>query len=373
MVNQPTTSYSHEYDDLENKEEEKKVCESSLAFDVSINTLLEIIKTKESDRYRPPSSTELRRVLIYKKWESKINNGSKLIINTLLNSFAKKLNEINCGSLEEKKEFLSIVSGGESIYYPFRLLNDLMIEFVNEKISKELFRCVELKLESPSLINISEYSTNIKEMITTKAKEALLKYDNQTELINNISNKINKLHKDQCIKKDLVPYFDTEKNSFATFIDLYIDHTSENYEYMLSKFINIFDSLGQDEECCMSFVFDRFLGETIILSRKAEQLRNIIFTVGANSRREIRELFSAGADMLVSMEKNSDCFRAFVDKYKKELEEKITECLREKKYSIIIEDNEITNCKETNMEKILYCSKKCLEENLVEGILRRGN
>ncbi|WP_141663257.1 hypothetical protein, partial [Candidatus Ichthyocystis sparus] len=186
MINQPTTSYFYEYNDLENKEDEKQGCESKPTFDININILLEIIKTKESIREesygyscdrlnRPPSTTELRRFLIYKKWKSEINNGSKFIINTLLNSFAKKLNEINCGSLEEKKEFLSIVSGKASIYYPFEVLNDLMIGFVNEKISKKVLRCVEQKLESLPLINISEYSTNIKEMITIKVKEALLK------------------------------------------------------------------------------------------------------------------------------------------------------------------------------------------------------
>ncbi|WP_092343797.1 hypothetical protein [Candidatus Ichthyocystis sparus] len=368
MINQPTLSSSYEYYDLENKEEEKKVCESNSTFDVRINTLLEIIKTKEPIREksygysydrlnRPPSPAELRMILIYKKWESEINNKSKSIINPLLNSFAKKLNEINCGSWEEKKEFLSILSGEASTYYPFEVLNNLMIKFVNEKISKKAIRLA--KHEIIYLLNKCESSTDIKGTIIKKIKETILEDDNKFDLVNSIFIKIGDLHKKQCIKKNLAAHFYEKKISFATFSDLYVEHITENYEYILSKFVDIFDNLGQDEECCISFAFDTFLGE-MVLSSISEELDDIIFTVENNSKMGLREL-----------RRNNTTprhVRDFIKQSKEQLEEKIMEYMTKNPSASVIEDNIIIVCRGSSMKKILYYSKKYLEKILEEEL-----
>ncbi|WP_242641569.1 hypothetical protein, partial [Candidatus Ichthyocystis sparus] len=57
-----------------------------------------------------------------------------------------------------------------------------------------------------------------------------------------------------------------QKIPFAIFIDLYNDHPTENYDYILSKFINIFDGLEDYKEYCMSFVFYSFIKEKVLHS-----------------------------------------------------------------------------------------------------------
>ncbi|CUT18302.1 MULTISPECIES: hypothetical protein [Candidatus Ichthyocystis] len=352
----------------------------------NMSSLLSIIKTKMNVRYkvygcecdalrRSLSLSDIRPIPNYKKWKSKINSKFKIIIEKSLTSFASKLDKINCGSFEEKKYFLSEISGEVATNYPFKAINDLMISFVDEKIAKVVRNHTKKEIEEMSSNHHRHYN-KLEEVILKKAKETILKEDNRMELIDLIVIKINELH-----KKELLHLY-RGRLPFNIFSGLYRCHLEESYDLIVSKSIEILDNIAQDDECCMSFLFDTFFGKMIIYN-KADQLYSLIRDNICNTTINDLRCFMAhsissrglcfgtgnvrGYLIYSSDSKYRDDFEKFVMRSKKSLEKKIIECL--KNNTIVIEENKVTICNKKFTGEIVRSSVNLLEEEIRSAVL----
>ncbi|WP_141663255.1 hypothetical protein, partial [Candidatus Ichthyocystis sparus] len=95
----------------------------------------------------PVPIRDIRLTYDYKKWKSKINGEFKLVVDSFLFSFARKLNKKNYGSFAEKKFFLSVISREISIAYPFKMISDLMTNFIENKVVKTVTRYSQKKIK----------------------------------------------------------------------------------------------------------------------------------------------------------------------------------------------------------------------------------
>ncbi|WP_092343803.1 hypothetical protein [Candidatus Ichthyocystis sparus] len=325
----------------------------------SMSSLLSIIKTKMNVRCkvygcecdalgRSLLLSNIRPALDYEKWKSKINSKFKIIIEKSLTSFAAKLDKINCGSFEEKKSFLSEISGEVATNYPFKAISDLMKSFVDEKIVKVVRNHAEKEIEETS--DIHKHYNKIEEITLKKAKETILKEDNRMELIDLIFIKIIELHKKNPLR------IGRKRFPFNIFSDLYRCHLEESYDLIVSKSIEILDNIAQDDECCVSFLFDMFFGKIIIYNR-VEKLRSLI-------QNNICGIYS----IYIGDGGYHDNFEKFVIQSKKSLENKIIECL--KSNTIVIEENKVTICNKKFTEEIVRSSVNLLEKDIRSAVIQ---
>lgn len=368
MINQFSPPCSYDYDaKIKN---ENQICKDPVPANINTDILLEIIKMNEIFRSinnpLTPPLIEAVPIPNCKRWESKIEIGFNQMINTFLASFADKLVEINSGSWEKKKEFLSAISMETGWIYPFTGLNDLTIKFVNEKVMKVVSEYV--KEEIIDLVkNDSRNYDEIKKLIAKKVEESIFEKDNSLELVSIISSRLSEFDEMRQLKKHM------EMNHLPIFVDLYRSHIKENYSFIISRFVEIFDDLALDEECWMSFAFDEFFGE-MIMRNKSGPLRDIVILTTHYSKRLLHEL-SSKTELFITNDsedenednigpKLSDEFKKFIMQSQKELEDKIKKFLTESD-TIVVENNMVTLCKESFMKKILCCSAEYLKKKLI--------
>lgn len=390
MVNQYSPSYFCTCYDLQTKEN----YETRTFENVSVNALLDVIKINEPIRYKhywyyncdalgqKEYTSEIRRICYYKKWRSEINNAIKLIIESSLSSFAIKLSGINCGSLEDKKCFLDAISGKIASDYPFKIINDLMINFVDKKVS-EVTLCYAKK-EATDIANSKDRSYNeLKHIIYKKVEEITNEEDIKLELIASISDVISSFDKKQCVKEELSIHFgvyNMNTTPFVIFNDLYNSHLAKNYDFVISKSIEIFENIGRDEESCMSFVFDKLFGE-IVIHHNAVQLRNFIHMSEFYLIELLKDLLSSrkikffnaskSAHSHISILEYSSDFMYLINESRKKLEEQINYYMT-KCDTVVIERGTVTACGKDSMEKILYYSSRHLEEKITAYIRNKA-
>ncbi|CUT18298.1 putative coiled coil domain protein [Candidatus Ichthyocystis hellenicum] len=392
MVNQSHSSLFCRCYDLQIKDGEI-VSETLTTESINLSFFSSIIRKNAPIRYKDywyyncdalgqtEYMSEIRRTHNYKKWKSKVNNSFKSIIENSLSAFATKLNVINCGSWEEKKCFLSAISGEIASNYPFKMANDLVINFVEKKISKVVGFYLETEIKN--IANSKDRNYNeLKSIIAKKANEALIKEDNKLELTYNISGMLSDFHEKQFIKEEFRSKFsmhEVETTTFSIFIDLYSNHLAENYDSILSKSVEIFETLDQDEESCMSFAFDKFFGE-MISHHHAKQLHNFIHVSEFYLKILLDNLLLSGKIKFFSTNGEKNLFHnnidtakrsvnvmSFIEESKKELKEKITKYLIESD-TIVFDGGTITICDASFTERVLYYSTKYLEEKLTSHV-----
>ncbi|WP_092343805.1 hypothetical protein [Candidatus Ichthyocystis sparus] len=390
MINSSTTSALYKYCDLET-EKEKAVCDLPKPNNVDMDALLDIISVNSYVRYanyryivKQKSSLDDINPINNKKWKERINDEFKSIIESSLTLFASKLNKLNCGSWREKKEFLAAISGEVSSNYPFKIINDLIIDIIDKKIANVVLSHAEKAIED--IINNSCRSYDeLYKIIPQKAGETLIKEDSRLGLINNIAHKISEFHKKQYryIEKKLKRYFNIAKMPFITYIELYLNHLAENYDSMLMKSIELLYSIGSDNECCMSFAFDTFLGKMMV-HNKAQKIHDIVLSstsyyTSFELKKLLRDSVSSGKiksfDISIVRgyrlhgitQEYCKAFRRFIERSQKNLEVRIIECLT-RKDTIIIDNGTIIACDKKFMEEIVSYSIKHLEEKIISSI-----
>lgn len=282
MITQyPSCSYVYQEPQIEEWNQILEV-PSSAGMDV----FLSIIEEKISERYRyygnecdmlkqSSSLSDIVCVDNYMKWKSQINVEFKSLIEVSLASFANKLNETNCGSFVEKKVFLSAISGRISSYYPFKMIGDSMISFIDSRIAKVVLQCAEKEIKKRIRNYHSINYDVIAETILKKSEKNVLKKFNKLELAGFISRELSASCGEKYIEEELRGYFDTEAMPFAVFVDIYRDHLEENCEIIMSKSIEILDNILKSRECFMSFAFSLFFGN-MMLSSDIKKLCSII-------------------------------------------------------------------------------------------------
>ncbi len=203
-------------------------------YTANMNSLISIIENKVSIRYKgygckcdalrqSSSLSDIRPIPSYEKWKSRINIEFKTIIENSLASFADKLEKIDCGSFEEKKFFLSGISGEIAVNHPFKMINNSMISFMDDVIAKIIRHNVAKEIEDITNDTNRDYG-KLKEIIIKKSEEAIRKEDNRMNLISLISNKIIEFHKKKYTEEELMLQFNINKfpctQSFPTRLGL---------------------------------------------------------------------------------------------------------------------------------------------------------
>lgn len=253
------------------------------------------------------------------------------------------------------------------------MISDLMTNFIENKVVKTVTRYSQKKIKYISNSKSKNYDC-LTEIIQQKAIKTILKENNKLELINNISTAITDFHKKQFIEEKLIHYLnvhDIEVKPFImAFLDLYRSHLAENYDHMISKFVEIFEDLEYDKECCMSLAFDGFFGEMIIHNRAC--ILNSIVRDSINCSKElIRKSISSKRDEISKGNKQKegwykilyDDFKTIVSKSKKKLGENIVDCLKQND-TVIFEDNKVCICNEKSIERISHYAAKYSMKNL---------
>lgn len=377
MINQGCSSYYPAHYESQIEEEDNPIYEKSTNIDI----LLGIIKKNENIRHgcnkrdvllkRTSSLSNINRIY-HKNWKSKINFDFRSMIDDSLLSFANKLNDINTGSWEQKMEFLSAISGVKA-NYPFMIINELVINFIDIKVSKIVFIYIE-KEKKKTANNANKNYGELKEIITRKVKENILKEGNKLELVNDISSKISELHKKQHQHTEERIPLNVKTAPFIAFMNLYRNHLTESYGSILSKSIEMFEDLGYDEECCMSFVFDTLFDRKVIKTNA----RDIKYIIHKNVHSSILSLenlsykidfFNKNHETGFNLDCSgpvecSDDFKKFIMQSKKKLEISMKEFFAENDI-LVIENNIVDVCNKSLMSEMLYYAKKYLEEKLV--------
>lgn len=332
--------------------------------------------------------------IYHKKWMLKVRRDIISIVDHSVTSFSNKLIKINCGSTYEKELFLSAVSGNIT-NQPFGNIESIIIRFVR-KIQEDVARYADKKIESmtnnrsfertDNLIvsivylarkiksEVANYAYkkiesitnsaggNLKKIILESAEKALREDYNILELTRSIYNEISEFHKGKYIekglekyievyvKKELNQYLDIEKIPFTAFVDLYRDHMEETHHYLISKSIEIFSNVLQDKECCMSFVFDTFLGE-MIYYKHADKLRSIFYKNIMPTRRmgELSFLGLSGNDSY------SDKMKGFYLSSEKKVKKEIEKYLLENDI-IVVDKDLVTTCSKEFVKKVVDSS-----------------
>lgn len=151
---------------------------------------------------------------------------------------------------------------------------------------------------------------------------------------------------------------------FTAFIDSYCDHMEENYHYFVSKSVEIFSSILQDEECCMSLVFDKFLGE-MVYHRNAVELSSI-------TANEISEytIFRICAAKTINDRSFPDKNKEFLLNSTKKIKEITERLLLEGKVIVIYGDTITTCCNKEFTEKMVESSLKNFKLGTDESIIK---
>ncbi|CUT18116.1 hypothetical protein Ark11_1312 [Candidatus Ichthyocystis hellenicum] len=381
MINSPPSCSS-----LYSEAQMEPACETSSLDSNAERILLNIIESRISDRYEDygydcdkPNHESLPKVAVaniisYKKWKSTVNNGFKSLIEMSIASFSKKLIDINCGSFDEKKLFLNAVSGGISSCYPFRVIKNSIISFVEERISLPLVCDAEIMIEAMREEGNNDYSL-LSETILKKAKETLLDKDiglSLTRLISNVISNSCMAHltenekscAEKIIKTKLKLYLNIETMPFAMFTDLYLDHLAENYDEVMSKSIEVLDKVAEDAESCMSLVFDSFLGHGMF-NINARKLRSILCSSASYLKRSIMILSSPSNIHLgnltrVTVTTTSGRLRLIISRSQRILTEKMksyfsVNCV------VVINEGLICACNEEFIKKVITSASSHLE------------
>lgn len=304
MIIQPTSSCDCAYSCSTTQNEEAEPCDALSAGNLTLNeSLLSIVKEKQYYRYGSTDLVmrELSPLLhnpdfipYYKKWKFMIDHEFGSIINVSLSLFANKLAELSCGSISEKKLFLSVISRIK-LNVPFVKTRSITTSFISSKIEKAV-RFYAGK-EVGNVINTgSNNYGNLRTIILRKARSALLEENNISKLIKYISNMICEFHEKKQYKEyfdnKFSSHFDAKKTPFAEFTDLYCSHMEEDTD-ILSKSIDILHNIGQNEECCMSFAFSTFLGNTMFY-HEAKVLNSILIHATDDLIISLKELLYSG-------------------------------------------------------------------------------
>lgn len=376
MINQynPSCSCACSYYPIESD------CETLPTSD--LDELLLIIEQNKHHRYgeleldidkRSPILNDADCVLRYEKWSLKICNGITSIVNQSLISFANKLNGLNCGSECEKNLFLNKISQFISTY-PFKHVERSIVSFITETIEITVVDHAEEIIERIIYTTDSKNYDGLKDAIIQKAEENLRKESNILELTLSISNEISEFHKSKCIENELKPYFDVEKEPFATFIDLYTNHLTENYSRLISRSIEMFGSLAKDEECKLSFVFDTFLGnmvyyvDSVGMCSIFDELESVITLKKLLSLGKIRIYEPDLSSETKGSYRYSNELTRFLLDSENELKEKMEEFVVRNEV-IVIDGGIITTCSKEFMEKMIDSSIKYLRSELGKLIL----
>lgn len=263
MINQCTPSCSYMLNESL-IQEEKLFCETPISTDLV--DVLQLIEKNKSSLHNENSDAW------YRKWQLKIHEELISINDHPVNSFANKLIKLNCGSVYEKRLFLSAIYS-KIMKEQFEHIRNIIYSLV-KKIQGVALYHADKKIESIITTGSNNYN-DLKKIILENAEETLHEEFNVLELTESISNRIYEFHKKKyienelktyielCVEYELRKYIDIEKAPFTTFIDLYRDHLEENHHYIMSKSIETFYNIVQDEGCRMSFVFDTFLGHMV--------------------------------------------------------------------------------------------------------------
>lgn len=352
MINQCTASCSYMYHETLMQEEHP--CESPPPIDLDVD---HIIKENESSLHY--ENTYISR----KKWSLKIREGIILIIDHSVSSFSNKLIKINCGSIYEKRLFLSAISR-RITDQPFESIENILASFVI-KIQSIVARYAEKKIERTVNTGSKNY-LDLRKIISKKAKETLLEESTMSELTSSISNKISEFHQTKYIEKTLdqyidlflecrlVPHIDTKKVPFTTFISSYRDHLEENHHYFMSKFIELFCDILHGEEYHMSLLFDTFHGH-MIYHKHSECLRSI-FSESLTATSDTSCLGTVVRGINSHRYPNKWAGRFFLDS-KVKMKERMEKLLMGNRI-IVLYGDVITTCNKEIMEKIVDSSVK---------------
>lgn len=359
-------------------QEEASGCETLPS--ANLDGLLHIIEQNKHHRYgtleldidrKSPIINDANCILRHTKWSLKICSEFTSIVNQSLTSFANKLDEINCGSVDEKRSFFDQISRFISTE-PFKSIQRLIISFVIQNIESKVDLYAEEEIER--IISTSGNYDGLGEVILEKAKEFLCKEYNISELTLSISNEISEFHGSKFIKGELSPYFDVEAAPFATFIDLYTNHLTENYAHLISRSVEMFSNLAQDRECQLSFSFDTFLGN-MVQRKYIRGMCSVFNELG--SAVTLKKLLLLGRIKIYEPDLSSGiegsyCYSGELTKFlldsENELKEKMEEFIL-KNEVIVIDEGTITTCSKEFMGKITDSSVKYLRSELGKLIL----
>ncbi|WP_139057231.1 hypothetical protein [Candidatus Ichthyocystis hellenicum] len=346
----------------------------------NLDVLLEIIKENKHHRHmgiksdiyeKSPFLMDASCVVVYNKWSLKICEEFESIIDELLNSFANKLAQINCGHADEKVLFLSEISKNIATH-PFCKINRSIEHTIVIKIKDAVNYYSEEKRKI--LINTGSKDYNdMKKIILESAEKILSDESIILELTKYISDEFHSVHKRNYLKETIDYYvnIDMRENVLAEFKDLYVSHIEENYGCIISKYIDIFNSLVKDKECHMSFAFDTIFGQ-MVYYKNAERLCNIIHG-SIKSKVKLKNLISSGEIKIFDCTQEGNFYTRNCFRYSDELKEFFSDSekkLREKieqltESDIIILDGDvITTWKKEFREKLISSAVRYLRLEL---------
>lgn len=297
------------------------------------------------------------RYVCRKEWSLKISKGFTSVANHTLISFANKLTKLSCGSVDQKRLFLSAVSGRMESQ-PFKYIEDIIAYFV-KNIQETVVCYVDEKIESVVSTGSGNYA-DLKKIITEKAEETIREKYNVLELTRSISREISDFYESEHISDRFRPdleleiglYTDVEEMPFSNFLDLYCDHLEENYHYLVSRYVEIFNDVAQDEEWHISLVFDTFI-EHMIYYKNVPTIRSTFYSC---ARTVVHALNNCRYNTRFRMR------RIILDSEIK---------MRERMEKLLLDDNivviyrgTITACNKEIMEEIIDSSMKYLKLNI---------
>ncbi|WP_139057230.1 hypothetical protein, partial [Candidatus Ichthyocystis hellenicum] len=252
MINPSYSTCSHTNSDSPIPEE--SVCKTPAPDNLDV--LLEIIEQNRHHRYRDIESDIYKKspflmdancVIQHNKWSLKICKEFTSMVDNLLNSFANKLIETKYGYEGEKASFLSAISKRVATQ-PFNRINKSIDYIIVTKIQEVV--CLHAEEKRKSLINTGSKDYNdMKKVILESAEKTLSDESIISELTKSISNKISYFYKTNYVKEKLGSHVNINIREiiFTGFTDLYLSHLEENYGYIISKSIDIFNSIAQDK------------------------------------------------------------------------------------------------------------------------------
>ncbi|WP_092484295.1 hypothetical protein [Candidatus Ichthyocystis hellenicum] len=349
----------------------------------NLDVLLRIIEQNRHHWYigienhiyeKSPLLMDANCLIKHNKWSLKICEGFTSMIDSLLNSFANKLAQINCEYEKEKVLFLSEISKSAATQ-PFVIINRLIEHIITTKIKNVVNYYAEEKRKS--LINTgSKDYHGMKKVILEISEKTLSDESIISKLTKSISDEICYFHKRNYLKEKIGSHVTTpiKENIFNGFTDLYISHIEENYGHIISKSIDIFNSIVQDKECHMSFAFDTVLGH-MVYHDSAATLSTIICDITESSVKKLRRLTWSRKIEIFDYNQKGDTYyytrnhyqysnemKEFFSDSEKKLKEEI-EKLTESDI-IVLDGDVITTCKKEFREKLINSALRYLRLEL---------
>lgn len=354
MINQCTASCSYMYSESM-IQEGKTVCETIPDSGLDISQIIEEKKASLSD--------EDGAVYCYKEWLLKTCKEFTSAADHLVNSFAHSLIKLNCGSIHEKRLFLRIVSKNIDLQL-FSPIKGEFVSFIKDKIQEQVAYYADEKMKNMTNAGDENY-TDLGKFILEKSEEVIRERYDILELTSSIPDKISSfcepgyikkggtIYANYLVERELKEYIDVEKTPFTAFMELYRDYLEENYHYIMSKSIEIFNSVMQDKECLMSFAFCTILGH-MVYHRDARKLDSIVRNVVSSTIKENNII-----DTIITNPYHTELERFFLDSEKR-MKEKVERFLLENKV-VVLNRNTIATCNKEIMEKMVHFSIKHLK------------